>query len=53
MKLLKKLRNKLVYFIHGVIWRSGLFYHDCTKNKAEITDHEQFTWYCKKCGEPW
>ena len=53
MKLLKLIYKKIIFFIQGVMWRSGLFYHDCTKNKVKITDHPQFTWYCKKCNEPW
>lgn len=50
---MNKIKNKVVYLINNFLYGTGLFYHDCKKNKVDIKDHPQFTWYCKKCEEPW
>lgn len=35
-------------------WTFQCFYnHDCDKYKKEVDNHEQFTYYCTKCGVPW
>lgn len=51
---IKKQRKKAKsLFILRAMWRSGLLYHDCKKNKVYYKQPAPFDWYCKKCGEPW